>query len=256
MLTRRQLRELRPERVPLHVVEMDYVQAVVLRGIYSTDHLVFKGGTCLRKLHGLDRFSEDLDFDLASTDVVEADVRAAIDGGARAMVRAGMPVEVLDWRTRRGAFLCRVRYEGPLYTGDGISRGNLQIEVARTDPLEEPVWASIASDYVDAGTFLVRAMDPMEMAAEKMRSLRQRRKPRDLLDVWFLLGKGWRPDDAFLARKLEEVGLEPGLTARELVDGYDVTEEEWMGDLGILVERVPDLATVRREAKEALEGRE
>ena len=106
---------------------------------------------------------------------------------------------------------------------------------------------------MDAGTFLVRAMDPEEMAAEKLRSLRQRRKPRDLLDVWFLLGRGIRPDRAFLAGELEEVGVEPELTAADLVEGFDITEEEWSGDLGVLVERVPDLATVRRETREALE---
>jgi len=253
VLSRRQLREIRPERVPLHVLELDYVQAVVLRGVYARDDLVFKGGTCLRKLHGLPRFSEDLDFSLASPEVGEAEARATVEEGAAMMGRAGMHVEIKDWKAGRGVYLCRLRYEGPLFTGDDTSRGTLQIEVSRHVPIMEPAWTSIASDYVDAGTFLVRAMDPTEMAAEKLRSLRQRRKPRDLLDLWFLLGKGPRPDGAFLARKLEEVGLEPGLSAWELLDGFDITEEEWKADLSILVERVPDLATVRREAKAFLE---
>ena len=253
MLTRRQLRELRSERVPLHILELDYVQAVVLRGVYARDDMVFKGGTCLRKLHGLPRFSEDLDFNVASTDVGEAEARTAVEAGASMMERAGMQLEVKDWQARRGGYLCRLMYEGPLFTGDDLSRGTLQVEVSRAVPVKEPVWTSIASDYVDAGTFLVRAMDPEEMAAEKLRSLRQRRKPRDLLDVWFLLGRGIRPDQALLARKLGEVGVEPELTALDLVEGFDVTEEEWSGDLGVLVERVPDLATIRRETREALE---
>ena len=225
MLTRRQLQEIRPERVPLHILELDYVQAVVLRGVYARDDLVFKGGTCLRKLHGLPRFSEDLDFSLASPDVGEAEVRATVEEGASMMGRAGMLVEVKGWKARRGGYLCRLRYEGPLFTGDDLSRGTLQVEVSRTVPIKEPVWTSIASDYVDAGTFLVRAMDPKEMAAEKLRSLRQRRKPRDLLDVWFLLGKGTRPEREFLAQKLDQVGLEPELTAVELVEEFDITVE-------------------------------
>ncbi|MCK5253135.1 MAG: nucleotidyl transferase AbiEii/AbiGii toxin family protein [Thermoplasmata archaeon] len=252
MLTRRQLRELRPERLPLHILELDYVQAVVLRGIYSRDDLVFKGGTCLRKLHGLPRFSEDLDFSLASLDVGEAEARAIVEAGATMMERSGMRVEVKGWRARPGGFLCRLRYEGPLYTGEDLSRGTLQIEMSRVVPLKDPVWTSIASEYVDAGTFLVRAMDPEEMAAEKLRSLRQRRKPRDLLDVWFLLGRGIQPDRAFLAKKLEEVGLESGTTPRQLVEGFDITEDEWEGDLGVLVEGVPDLVTIRREVAETL----
>ncbi len=253
MLTRRQLRELRPERVPLHVLELDYVQAVVLRGVYARDDLVFKGGTCLRMLHGLPRFSEDLDFSLASPEVGEAEARATVEEGASMMGRAGISVEVGGWRATRGAFLCRLRYEGPLFTGDDATRGTLQIDVSRHVPLMESAWTSIASVYVDAGTFLVRAMDPVEMTAEKLRSLRQMRKPRDLLDLWFLLGRGHRPDGAFLARKLEEVGLESGISAWELVEGFDISEGEWKADLGALVERVPDLATVRREARESLE---
>ena len=156
MLTRRQLRELRPERVPLHILELDYVQAVVLRGVYARDDLVFKGGTCLRKLHGLQRFSEDLDFSVASTDVGEGGARAAVEEGVSMMERAGMQVEVKGWRARRGGYLCRLRYEGPLFTGDDLSRGTLQVEVSHAIPLKDPEWTSIASDYVDAGTFLVR----------------------------------------------------------------------------------------------------
>ena len=252
MLTRRQLRDLRPERLPLHVVELDYVQAVVLRGIYRRDGLVFKGGTCLRKLHGLNRFSEDLDFSLASLDVGEREARAAVEAGVSMMERSGMGVEVRGWRTRRVGFMCRLRYEGPVFTGEDLSRGTLQIEVSRVVPFKEPAWTSIASEYVDAGTFLVQAMDPEEIAAEKLRSLGQRSKPRDLLDVWFLLGRGIRPGRELMARKLDEVDLEPSTTPVELVEGFDISEGEWMADLGVLVERVPDLKAVLGEVKAIL----
>lgn len=247
MLTRRQLRDVRPERLPLHVLELDYVQAVVLRGIYGRDDLVFKGGTCLRRLHGLDRFSEDLDFSLASDDIGEREARATVEAGVSMMERSGMGVEVKGWRTRREVFTCRLRYEGPLFTGEDLSRGTLQVEMSRAVPFMEPAWTSIASEYVDAGTFLVQAMDVEEIAAEKLRSLRQRRKPRDLLDVWFLLGRGVRPREDLMARKLDEVDLEPSITPMELVEAFDISEGEWMTDLGVLVERVPDLDTVRRE---------
>ncbi len=245
MMTRRQLRDLHPERLSLHILELDYVQAVVLRGIYSLDNLVFKGGTCLRKLHGLNRFSEDLDFSLASKDVGEAEARDVVEAGVSMMERSGMPVVIKGWSSRRGGFNCRLRYEGPLYTGEDLSRGSLQIEISSIVPTMEPVWTSIASEYVDVGTFLVQAMDPEEMAAEKLRCLGQRRKPRDLLDLRFLLGKGARPDPDLLALKLGEVGLEPTLTPFELVEGYNVTEGEWNAELGILIEGVPELSNVK-----------
>ena len=45
----------------------EYLQAYLLRGLHETDffqHAAFMGGTALRFLHGLPRFSEDLDFAL------------------------------------------------------------------------------------------------------------------------------------------------------------------------------------------------
>lgn len=46
-------------------------QQVILAGLYNGgffDKAAFYGGTCLRILHGLQRFSEDLDFSLLTTD--------------------------------------------------------------------------------------------------------------------------------------------------------------------------------------------
>ncbi|MFW6111033.1 MAG: nucleotidyl transferase AbiEii/AbiGii toxin family protein [Thermoproteota archaeon] len=62
MLTKEQLREYQ-NKLPLHVIEQDYLETVVLKILYQrTDNLVFKGDTCLRKFYGLDRYSQDLDF--------------------------------------------------------------------------------------------------------------------------------------------------------------------------------------------------
>lgn len=49
----------------------EILQEIVLLGLYRAgffDHAVFYGGTALRILYGLDRFSEDLDFSLLSAD--------------------------------------------------------------------------------------------------------------------------------------------------------------------------------------------
>ena len=49
----------------------EILQEIVLLGLYRAqffEHAVFYGGTALRILHGLDRFSEDLDFSLIAPD--------------------------------------------------------------------------------------------------------------------------------------------------------------------------------------------
>ena len=50
--------------------EKHYIQTIALRSIYaSTNDLAFKGGTCLWFFHGLNRFSEDLDFTLVAKEL-------------------------------------------------------------------------------------------------------------------------------------------------------------------------------------------
>lgn len=54
-------------KIPRHILEKDYVLSWVLAGISEVNalqnHLIFKGGTCLKKCYFGDyRFSEDLDF--------------------------------------------------------------------------------------------------------------------------------------------------------------------------------------------------
>ncbi len=66
------------------------MQEIILYAINKTgfsDDIVFHGGTCLRILHGLDRFSEDLDFNLrvACSDLDTDDLVASISRELEAM---------------------------------------------------------------------------------------------------------------------------------------------------------------------------
>jgi len=253
MLTRRQLRQLHGDDVPLHILEQDYVESVLLKGIYhATDILVFKGGTCLRKAYGLNRFSEDLDFSL-KTGIIDGDqARTALAGGLEGMEKSGMTARLRGWKERGPAFLCKVSYEGPLFTGQEISRGNMEIEISRSFPFEPPDWKTIITEYPDTGTYSIQCMQSVEMLAEKFRTLRQRRKPRDLYDVWFLMTKGVRTGIDAVNRKLAEVGADDADSLGEIVGAYQVTEKEWERDLKVLIGRLPDLADIREELEELL----
>ena len=49
MITRTQLKKLHKEKLPLHILEQDYIQALILIELYNqTESLVFKGGTLLK----------------------------------------------------------------------------------------------------------------------------------------------------------------------------------------------------------------
>ncbi|MDR9410819.1 MAG: nucleotidyl transferase AbiEii/AbiGii toxin family protein, partial [Balneolaceae bacterium] len=68
MLTLREIQPFYPEklrRFPRFLLR-EYLQYKILEIIFESKyatHLCFLGGTCLRIVHGNNRFSEDLDFD-------------------------------------------------------------------------------------------------------------------------------------------------------------------------------------------------
>jgi predicted nucleotidyltransferase component of viral defense system len=255
MLTKRQLRELHPEDVPLHVLELDYVESVMLKWIYSkTDVLVFKGGTCLRKAHGLNRFSEDLDFALASKGTPGEQVKRSLQQGLNGLEKSGMRATIKEWQERPSVFLCRITYKGPLFTGQATTRGTLEVEASKLAPFKPPEWRTVTTAYPDTGTYSIQCMDPSEMLAEKLRTMLQRRKPRDLYDAWFLMKKGIKTDLEMVNLKMKEVELEPVESIRQVIEAYHVNLKEWERDLGPLIGRVPEMEWIKGEVRKM--GRE
>lgn len=68
MIAQKEIREKSEQKgVSTEIIDKDWVLSHVLKGIFETpnlgEHLIFKGGTCLKKCFFSDyRFSEDLDF--------------------------------------------------------------------------------------------------------------------------------------------------------------------------------------------------
>jgi predicted nucleotidyltransferase component of viral defense system len=247
LLTRAQLRSLHGRGLPLHVLELDYIESIVLKGMFrKSSALAFKGGTCLRKAYGLDRFSEDLDFSVVDD---KADPRNELEKGRGQLERSGIDARITEWSERKGIYLARLTYEGPLYAGETATRGNMEVEIHMEHPLEQPEWRSVATGYADAGVYAVQCMRVGEILAEKFRTLAQRRKPRDLYDVWFLSMRGICADPGTVNRKIAPARVD---SLMKVVEEYAVTETEWKRDLAPLLENPPMLDTVRSDLKRLL----
>ena len=183
MIERSKLRELHEEDLPLHILEMDYLQALFLNKLYSDeDSLVFKGGTYLKHAYGLDRFSEDLDFTLKG-EISENKLRntagSLSDYGVEAWIDSFEETEI--------SITCRLRFEGPLYQGSEKSIGSVEIDISkRNDVFLEPEWVRMFFEYPEIRVLNVLGLRKKELMAEKLRALSTRRKARDLYDVWFL----------------------------------------------------------------------
>jgi len=144
--------------------EKDYLQNMVLLSIYSLvgDKLLFKGGTCLYKVYGLSRFSEDLDF-TSLKKIDEQDIANKVIYDLKLFNIKGIIKETKKYRNEVNI---KLLFNGPLYKGKR---------------------QTIKPIYREIPDFDFFAMHEEEILAEKIRAIFTRNKARDVYDLWFLL---------------------------------------------------------------------
>jgi predicted nucleotidyltransferase component of viral defense system len=182
----------------------EYLQYRMLQLIFRTEEgrqLVFLGGTCLRLVHGNQRFSEDLDFDNKGLDV--AQFRALADRVGEGLEREGYHVDV-QVRSKT-AFRCKVRFPGLLFQ-HGLSGHAEQSVLIQFDT--EPQHYQYAPelrrlDKFDV-SFSLPCCSPALLLAQKCHAIleRPRNKGRDFFDVVFLLGRQVEPDAGYLQERI------------------------------------------------------
>ena len=174
----------------------EITQEIVLAGLGRTDffqHAAFQGGTCLRIFHGLNRFSEDLDFALQTPDA-EFALRPYLDALTKELTAYGYVLE-MDDRSKanqalRMAFLkddsvgkllelaCR-----PTVGPSRKLRIKLEVDA------NPPVGATFETTYLDFPfPSAVRVFDPPSLFAGKVHALlcREYLKGRDWYDfIWY-----------------------------------------------------------------------
>lgn len=156
---------------------------------YLGEELVFRGGTCLYKLHAdrAYRYSEDLDYVRRSGGGI-ADLTRAV--GA---IGAKLGMEV---RTRIGQ-QPKIYLRAPFESGDARMRIKVEVNTFERSPARELVHLpySVRSAWF-TGTADVLTFSLAELVSTKLRALFQRSKGRDLFDLWLAVGElGVAPAD-------------------------------------------------------------
>lgn len=170
----------------------------ILSGQSGSEKLALIGGTGLRLLYDLDRFSEDLDFD--NCGLSPAALTALL-----AKLVAGLKKEkyLVSWKaksagTERGG---RLVFPGLLFTlGLSPHRDeSLTIKIEYTSP--RPVPATTTAVLNRFGFAVTVTTEPLPaLCARKLLALRGRKRlqPRDLYDLSWLLARRIRPDEKTL----------------------------------------------------------
>lgn len=207
-------------------IETDYLQNIMLAGIYSTTEsrkLYFKGGTALQKIFGLNRFSIDLDF---TGNLSIKELTKLINIVKQYMEFHGFRC-TLSSTEKKDSISYKFKIFGPIYlsTHDDRAIATIKIDVSSRENIVLPITLyNITPLYRDLEPYQPIVMDPNEMLAEKIRAILTRRKPRDVFDLDFLLDKGFNFFYSLIEKKLAvvEKELPNGLSKNNLSELYHI----------------------------------
>jgi hypothetical protein len=201
----------------------EYLQARILESLQRSGAMIplaFQGGTSLRFLYAIPRYSEDLDFSLERSDV-DYNFRGYLQAIQDEFSKEGYSVDIRlnDKKTIHSAF---IKFEDLLYEM-GLSPHtdeilSVKIEVDTHPPAGAGVETTIIRRHV---TLRLQHHDRASLLAGKLHALLQRPyvKGRDLYDLmWYLSDPDWpAPNLVLLQNALQQTGW----------DGPSPSQDNW-----------------------------
>lgn len=247
MITRKQLIRIAKEnRINPYYQEKEYFQLLFLYHFYRDGvGAVFKGGTCLKICYRHMRYSEDLDFDWKEK---PRKIKSVIGKTVKSIADVGIDAEIVKDELFEKAYTCRVRFKGPLFSGNIRSTNRIQIDIGDRGKIYlKPKLVSVYPAYPDLGRFFILAMREEEILAEKICAMHERSAPRDLFDVWDLLEGGVKVDRRVLNKKKKERRISS--SARLLFP----MERKYKEGIAPFLSFIPPYKQVVSDVKKALE---
>lgn len=233
MLSKEELSKIAERKnLTLEKTERDYLLEIILYALFQKvkDELVFKGGTALYKLYGLNRFSEDLDFTLMKH---RSTVPKFIQEAVRQLSKLGVVAKIKEIRDYRQQINVHLECKGPLYTGGKETMVYIPLNLSLREKVQHPQQDRFFSSYREIPSFELCVMREPEIAAEKVRTILARDKARDVYDLWFLLKKGIKLDNNLIERKMRKAGIT--WDKNSLLTAIAAKEKMWEQDLQKLV---------------------
>ncbi len=234
--------------VPISTIERDYAQNWLLAYLPK---MAFKGGTGIRKAY-IDnyRFSDDLDFTLLEkTDFKDLTnkIKEAIQN-----VKNASGISFLDdikSEEVKNGFVINVYFRILRSTGNPLK---IKMDITKKENeiiIKPTLKKNINHLYSDKINGQINVYTLEEMFAEKVRSLFERTRPRDLYDVWYL-NKKMKFDKILFQKKCKHKKVEPNID--ELVTRKTNYEKTWKGSLQHQLPELPSANDVIDEVIEFL----
>lgn len=242
-------------------IEKDYVISWILWGIarneFLNTNLVFKGGTCLKKIHFEDyRYSEDMDFTLRDDSVSDGDIIENFKSiFEKIFEESRIKIEIIkdsiDNYEASGSLRFKISYHAT-HGSDEI-----KVDVTRGETIEFDVEHKAVinnySDLEEEDETLIHCYSLNEVLIEKTTALMGRTIPRDLYDFDYLIEEeGLELKDVYIEfmRKAENKEHNPKDFLEKVEPKKKTFERDWENSLSkqMKKEDLPDIKTVWRKA--------
>jgi predicted nucleotidyltransferase component of viral defense system len=174
------------------------------------EELAFRGGTCLHKLHlpRQLRYSEDLDYVRRT--------HSGIKPYLAAIREVALGIGLIEHGTHQSGEMVHIVFDAQATDAAGRIRVKIETNIAETESFLPRITRPYAVDSrwwpgrADVSTFQVE-----ELMSTKLRALYQRRKGRDLFDLWHVLNE-LHPDERLIVDGLAHYMRSEAFSYREL----------------------------------------
>jgi predicted nucleotidyltransferase component of viral defense system len=227
------------KKIPQGIIYKDYVITAILEKISEksySDKLIFKGGTCLKKIYFEEtRFSVDIDF-------------TCLEDGISDKLITDLKTE-LEYKTIRSVTFDKIKENGRWensvsykvkYKDLNEHPNSVKIDISHREvPILEPEIRNILNpDYDQIPDFKLKVFPLKEILAEKFRAVFTRNVARDVFDVWFLLRKGVEIDLRLVEKKME-IYDDIEFKKDDFINRIEEKRDDWERDLRMLVPESP-----------------
>jgi len=260
-------RKANKEGVRQQQIEKDYIISWVLWGIYNhdflSDVLIFKGGTCLKKIHIKDyRYSEDMDFtlhpdkesDISDDDIFTAFKEVFVEIKKSANIDLAIPEDSKEVH-ESGGLKFFIDYIGPL----GGTGNHVKMDISKGEKLEFDVehltMLNQYSDIAEEEEVTVQCYGLNEIVIEKMAALMSRTLPRDFYDFDYLTNNvGIELQDIFYEyqSKAKHKGYNPDEFIAKVTAKEKVLEKAWRENLSHQIKNLQDFKEIWRNFNKQL----
>jgi predicted nucleotidyltransferase component of viral defense system len=170
-------------RIDVTQVVRESWELILLKGLFDSPYgrdLIFKGGTALRLAHGSPRFSEDFDFSL-----IRGHLKRKFRGWVGKIIAPFPELTLTDLAEKHYTYLAEIK----------VTQGYLpfpfrvKIEISRGGIKDYQWKLQLLSSAVSTVQVLGQVGVLEQIYKDKISCLKDRAKPKDLFDLWYISQK-------------------------------------------------------------------